>query len=144
MLAPRALETVYPAAIARARGSRYRLDELPGEQRHQVTPQFAGLGSSQTSQRFAIKSMAEAETYLRHPLLGSRLVECGEAVMDVNGRSAYEIFGSPDDAKLRSCATLFAQISDPGSVFERLLSKYFEGLPDQRTLDLIGGPPAIR
>jgi uncharacterized protein (DUF1810 family) len=88
--------------------------------------------------------MAEAETYLRHPLLGSRLVECGEAVMDVNGRSAYGIFGSPDDAKLRSCATLFAQISDPGSVFERLLSKYFEGLPDQQTLDLIGSSPAIR
>jgi uncharacterized protein (DUF1810 family) len=109
-----------------------------------VFPQFAGLGSSPTSRRFAIKSMAEAEAYLRHPLLGPRLAECGEAVMDVNGRSAYGIFGSPDDAKLRSCATLFAQISDPGSVFERLLSKYFEGLPDQQTLDLIGSSPAIR
>ncbi|MFZ4641680.1 MAG: DUF1810 family protein [Nodosilinea sp.] len=56
---------------------------------------------------------------------------------------SYDIFGSPDDMKLRSCATLFAQILDPGSVFERLLSEYFESLPDQRTLDLIGSPPAI-
>ncbi len=54
-----------------------------------VFPQFAGLGSSPTSRRYAIKSMAEAEAYLRHPLLGPRLAECGEAVMDVNGRSAY-------------------------------------------------------
>lgn len=102
-----------------------------------VFPQFDGLGFSSTSQRYAIKSITEARAYLRHPLLGPRLVECCEAVVDVNGRSAYDIFGSPDDMKLRSCATLFARVSGPGSVFERLLRKYFEGVPDERTLQLV-------
>lgn len=83
--------------------------------------------------------MAEAEAYLRHPILGSRLVECCEAVVGVDDRSAHEIFGSPDDMKLRSRATLFARVSDPGSVFERLLLKYFLGVPDERTLELVGG-----
>ncbi|MBM4220419.1 MAG: DUF1810 domain-containing protein [Gammaproteobacteria bacterium] len=103
-----------------------------------VFPQFDGLGFSPTAQRYAIKSIAEAKAYLRHPLLGPRLVECCEAVVDVNGRSAYDIFGSPDDLKLRSCATLFARVSGPGSVFEKLLRKYFESMPDERTLQLVG------
>lgn len=103
-----------------------------------IFPQFDGLGFSSTSQRYAIKSIAEAEAYLRHPVLGPRLVECCEAVVDVNARSAYEIFGSPDDMKLRSCATLFARVSSPGSVFERLLRKYFKGVPDEQTLQLVG------
>ncbi|MBP8304000.1 MAG: DUF1810 domain-containing protein [Phycisphaerae bacterium] len=103
-----------------------------------IFPQFDGLGFSSTSRRYAIKSIAEAEAYLRHAVLGPRLVECCEAVVGVHGRSAYEIFGSPDDMKLRSCATLFARVSGPGSVFEGLLGKYFEGVPDQRTLHLMG------
>ncbi|MEB3288814.1 MAG: DUF1810 domain-containing protein [Leptolyngbya sp.] len=106
-----------------------------------IFPQFDGLGFSSTSQRYAIKSIAEAKAYLQHPLLGLRLVECCEAVMDIHGRSAYGVFGSPDDMKLRSCATLFAQVSEPGSVFERLIDKYFEGIPDQQTLQLIGVDP---
>jgi uncharacterized protein (DUF1810 family) len=103
-----------------------------------IFPQFDGLGFSSTSQRYAIKSIAEAEAYLRHPVLGPRLVECCEAVAGVNAGSAYEIFGSPDDRKLQSCATLFARVSSPGSVFERLLRKYFKGMPDERTLQLVG------
>jgi len=75
---------------------------------------------------------------LRHPLLGPRLVEIGEAALAVDGRSAFEIFGSPDDLKLKSCATLFADVSPPGSVFERLLEKYFGGARDERTLRLVG------
>src|SRR5262249_35732941 len=86
-----------------------------------IFPQFAGLGFSSTSRRYAITSLEEAEAYLTHPVLGRRLVECAEAALDVQGNSAEEIFGSPDDLKLRSCATLFASVSEPGSVFERLL-----------------------
>jgi uncharacterized protein (DUF1810 family) len=104
-----------------------------------VLPQIAGLGRSEMSQRYAIGSAAEARAYLAHPVLGPRLVECVEAVLKVEGRSAHEIFGSPDDRKLRSCATLFAQVSPPGSVFERLLKKYYEGERDARTLELLKG-----
>ena len=109
-----------------------------------IFPQFDGLGFSSTSRRYAIKSIAEAEAYLQHPILGPRLMECCEAVVGVNGKSAYDIFGSPDDMKLRSCVTLFARASDPGSVFERLLGKYFEGVPDQRTLQLVEVAPERR
>ena len=90
------------------------------------------------SQRYAIRSRAEAEAYLMHPVLGPRLLECAEAVVNVAGRSALEIFGHPDDVKLRSCATLFAGVSPPGSVFERLLDKYFRGERDGETLRLLG------
>ncbi|GAB4471409.1 MAG: DUF1810 domain-containing protein [Elainellaceae cyanobacterium] len=106
-----------------------------------IFPQYAGLGFSATSQHYAIKSLAEAEAYLQHPILGDRLIECAEAALQVNGRSAYEIFGSPDDLKLRSCATLFAQVSPAGSVFHQLLDQYFQGNPDARTLELIGRSP---
>ena len=74
-------------------------------------PQFDGLGFSAISRRYAVKSAAEAEAYLRHPVLGRRLTACAEAVLGVEGRSAHEIFGSPDHLKLRSCATLFAYVS---------------------------------
>src|SRR5436305_1227395 len=68
-----------------------------------IFPQFDGLGFSSTSKRYAIKSIAEAEAYLAHPVLGPRLQECAEAALRVEGRTASEIFGSPDDMKLRSC-----------------------------------------
>ncbi len=103
-----------------------------------IFPQYEGLGFSPTSQRYAIKSVKEAEAYLEHPVLGPRLAECAAAALVVEGRSASEIFGSPDDMKLRSSATLFAHISPPGSVFARLLERFFHGQPDQKTLDLIG------
>src|SRR5579862_6722215 len=92
-----------------------------------VFPQFEGLGHSSTSKRYSIKSKAEAEGYLRHLVLGPRLLECCEAALSIEGRSAHEIFGSPDDLKLRSCVTLFAHISPADSVFERVLDKYFHG-----------------
>lgn len=103
-----------------------------------IFPQYAGLGSSPTSKLYAIKSLAEARAYLNHPILGPRLVECAEAVLGIEGRSASEIFGSPDDLKLKSCATLFAQAAPTGSVFDRLLSKYFRGEQDPQTLRLLG------
>ena len=103
-----------------------------------IFPQFDGLGFSATSKLYAIKSLAEAEAYLRHPILGPRLLECAEAAAAIEGRSAFEIFGTPDDMKLRSCATLFASISPAGSVFDRLLDKFFGGEHDPKTLRLIG------
>ena len=98
-----------------------------------VFPQIEGLGGSEMSRRYSIKSAAEAKAYLDHPVLGARLRECFAAVQNVDGRSALEIFGSPDDLKLRSSATLFAAVSDE-SVFEDVLQKYFDGKHDEQTL----------
>lgn len=128
-----AQEEDYEQALAEIRSGRKRSHWM-----WYVFPQFDGLGSSPTAKRYAIKSLTEAEAYLRHPVLGSRLRECAEAVLRVEGRNASEIFGFPDDLKLRSCATLFAQVSPPGSVFDRLVEKYFQGQPDSDTLRLLG------
>jgi uncharacterized protein (DUF1810 family) len=104
-----------------------------------VFPQYHGLGFSHTSRHYAIKSPAEARAYLDHPVLGPRLLECVDALLAVNGRSAHEIFGTPDDLKLKSSMTLFAHVSPEGSVFERVLDKYFEGGWDQRTIESVRG-----
>lgn len=98
-----------------------------------VFPQFNGLGFSAMSRHYAIKSIAEAAAYLHHPVLGPRLHECCEAVLAVDGCSAHAIFGSPDDLKLRACATLFARVSPAGSVFQHVNDKYFDGRPDEHT-----------
>jgi len=102
-----------------------------------VFPQLAGLGRSAMAQHYAIGSVEEARAFLDHPVLGSRLVECVELVLAVEGRMAHDIFGSPDDMKLRSCLTLFDSI-DRNGVFARALERYFEGKPDRATLDLLG------
>jgi uncharacterized protein (DUF1810 family) len=107
-----------------------------------IFPQFDGLGFSATSKHFAIKNLEEAKAYLEHPILGPRLVECAEAVMGIERRTAHEIFGSPDDSKLKSCATLFACVSEPGSVFDRLLTKYYQGKRCAKTLKLVGLAPS--
>jgi uncharacterized protein (DUF1810 family) len=127
-----AQEYDYRQALAEIRSGRKRSHWM-----WYIFPQYAGLGFSSTSRRYAVKSVAEAEAYLRHPVLGPRLVECAEAALGVEGRSATEVFGAPDDIKLRSCATLFAAVSPPGSVFERVLDKYFQGAWDERTLRLM-------
>jgi uncharacterized protein (DUF1810 family) len=107
-----------------------------------IFPQIQGLGSSPTARRFAISGLDEAVTYLNHPVLGSRLRECAGLVSAVEGRSASEIFGYPDDLKFHSSATLFAEAArgkdaaEPANhIFEDLLAKYFNGAPDQATLD---------
>jgi uncharacterized protein (DUF1810 family) len=107
-----------------------------------IFPQIAGLGQSPMSQRYSIKSAAEAQAYLDHPVLGPRLRECAAAVDNIVGRSALEIFGSPDDMKLRSCATLFAHVSHE-NVFDQLIQKYFDGQPDRETLRLLNSPREI-
>jgi len=109
-----------------------------------VFPQIAGLGNSEMSRRFAISSVREAEEYLKHAVLGVRLRECSELVLKVVGKSAYEIFGTPDDMKFRSCMTLFAAAERESSVFEDNIRKYFNGDQDQRTLGILTPhPPPI-
>jgi uncharacterized protein (DUF1810 family) len=102
-----------------------------------IFPQLDGLASSPTAKRYAIKSVDEARAYLEHPILGPRLLKCAEAVVGVEGRSATEIFGTPDDLKLKSCATLFSCVASSGSVFDRLLEKYYRGERDGKTLALL-------
>jgi uncharacterized protein (DUF1810 family) len=102
-----------------------------------VFPQIEGLGASETARRFAISGRAEAEAYLRHPVLGPRLRECAELVNGVDGRSAREIFGHPDDLKFHSSMTLFASVASDGAAFERALQKYFAGRLDRLTMEKI-------
>ena len=127
-----AQQHVYARALAEVRAGRKESHWM-----WYVFPQFAGLGFSAMAERYAIKSLDEARAYLAHPTLGPRLVECVEAALGVEGRSAREIFGAPDDLKLRSCATLFAEVSPAGSGFERVLEKYYGGGRDERTLRLL-------
>jgi len=100
-----------------------------------IFPQIRGLGRSPVSIEYAISSREEAAAYLQHPVLGPRLKECTQLVLDVENRSAEEIFGSPDDMKFRSSMTLFAQVSAGDDIFIRALQQYFGGVPDQLTLD---------
>jgi uncharacterized protein (DUF1810 family) len=105
-----------------------------------VFPQVAGLGSSPTARAYALSGLDEARAYLEHPVLGPRLQECAELVADVQGRTAAEIFGYPDDLKLRSSMTLFARAAaetSGTSVFAEVLDRYFDGEPDPRTVDLL-------
>ena len=102
-----------------------------------VFPQIDGLGYSAAARRYSLKSTAEAEAYLGPAALGPRLTACAEAALRASGRSARDVFGTPDDLKLRSSATLFAAVSAEGSVFQRLLERYFRGEPDRETLRLL-------
>ncbi|HYH64797.1 MAG TPA: DUF1810 domain-containing protein [Urbifossiella sp.] len=129
----RAQEHDYADALAEVRAGRKESHWM-----WYVFPQLAGLGVSPTARRYGLTGTAEAAAYLAHPVLGPRLLEIAAAALVVEGGSAHDIFGSPDDLKLRSCATLFARVSPPGSVFEQLLAKYFAGEPDGRTLTLLG------
>ena len=102
-----------------------------------IFPQIAGLGVSAMSQRYAIGSVDEARRYLAHPVLGPRLREICGIVNGIEGRTAYQIFGSPDDMKLRSSATLFAHATEENAEFVEIIRKYFGGEWDQRTVELI-------
>jgi uncharacterized protein (DUF1810 family) len=128
-----AQETDYEHALSEIRSGRKRSHWM-----WYIFPQVEGLGNSANARRYSIKSAAEAKAYLAHPVLGPRLVACAEAALAVEGRSAIDIFGPPDDMKLRSCATLFASVSSDGSVFHRVIDTYFRGEHDELTLTLLG------
>lgn len=128
-----AQEGVYPRVLAELRSGQ--------KQSHWmwfIFPQIEGLGHSSTSVYYSVKSIDEAHAFLNHPVLGARLLECTEAVLAVEGRNAAQIFGYPDDMKLKSSMTLFAAVSDDAaSIFDRVLDKYFHGERDVRTLQLL-------
>lgn len=102
-----------------------------------VFPQHEALGRSATAKYFGIASRAEGLAYWRHPVLGARLTECSGLVVSVPGRSAHQIFGSPDDLKFCSSMTLFEQVAPDEPVFGQALAKYFGGRRDARTLELL-------
>jgi uncharacterized protein (DUF1810 family) len=102
-----------------------------------IFPQIAGLGSSPASVRYAINSLDEARAYLNHPVLGPRLLQCCRALLSVQGRSAEDIMGDPDDLKLRSSMTLFSLVAEDQAEFGEVLRKYFKGQRDRRTLKLL-------
>ena len=102
-----------------------------------IFPQITGLGQSPTSRAYAIQSLAEARAYLAHPVLGTRLRECCQAVMNLRGNNAEEIFGSVDAMKFHSCLTLFTETDHDEVLFYNLLEKYFDGEADEATLEIL-------
>ena len=128
-----AQEGIYDRALAELRDGLKRSHWM-----WYIFPQVEGLGHSPTTRRYSIKSLEEARHYLAHPVLGQRLKESAEAVLAIQGRSAADIFGHPDDWKLQSSMTLFELVSGPESVFGRILDKYYQGKRDTRTLQIVG------
>jgi uncharacterized protein (DUF1810 family) len=124
---------VYPSVLDELRAGRKRSHWI-----WFVFPQVAGLGSSPTAARYAISSLDEARAYLRHDVLGPRLHECTRLVNAVQGRSIGQIFGSPDDLKVRSSMTLFVRATQNNSEFVELLARYYGGEEDQLTLAQLG------
>ena len=102
-----------------------------------IFPQIDGLGSSPASKKYAIRSLDEARAYLSHLVLGPRLLECCRAILLVQGKSASDIMGYPDDLKLRSSMTLFSLVADSHTEFREVTEKYFRGRQDRRTMQLL-------
>jgi len=102
-----------------------------------IFPQIAGLGHSSMAQQFAITSLDEAKAYLQHPVLGQRLRECTQLVLNMEGRTIDEIFPYPDNLKFRSCMTLFMSATTDNTLFKNALLKYFDGEPDQMTINIL-------
>jgi len=127
-----AQEPIYDVALAELRKGRKESHWM-----WFIFPQLAGLGTSSMAREYAIRSLDEARAYLSHPVLGPRLLDCCGALLTVNGRSASEIMGSPDDMKLRSSMTLFSLAGSSHLEFEDVISKYFGGLHDVRTTQLL-------
>lgn len=102
-----------------------------------IFPQIQGLGFSATSRYYSIKNKEEAEAFLQHPVLGKRLIMICDALLSLPTNNAHSIFGSPDDVKLKSCATLFASLPNTNPVFEAVLQKFFDGKKDESTLRIL-------
>ena len=102
-----------------------------------IFPQIDGLGNSETTKIFSIKSLEEGRAYLEHPLLGQRLVESCEILLTLKDKSINEVMGFPDDLKLLSSMTLFETFSESNSVFTRIIEVYFDGERDEATLEII-------
>ncbi|OUJ74008.1 DUF1810 domain-containing protein [Hymenobacter crusticola] len=127
-----AQQTDYQTALSEIKNGRKRSHWM-----WYIFPQIQGLGFSETSKYYAIKGAAEAEQYLAHPVLGSRLVEISSELLKQPGNDAYRIFGSPDDMKLKSSMTLFAALPSTNPVFQQVLDKFYGGAKDDKTLRLL-------
>ena len=108
-----------------------------------IFPQIAGLGQSPMSIRFAVASLDEAKAYLAHPVLGARLRECAQLTLDVEAKTARDIFGGIDEMKFRSSMTLFARAASDEDLFQRCIAKYFAGASDPATLAKLQGQNSI-
>jgi uncharacterized protein (DUF1810 family) len=102
-----------------------------------IFPQIQGLGFSETSRFYAIQHLEEARAYLSHPILGTRLIEISNVLLQNGNTSARQIFGSPDDMKLKSCMSLFASLDETDAVFQEVLDAFFGGAKDEQTVRLI-------
>ncbi len=102
-----------------------------------IFPQLAGLGSSEMAQKYAIHNIDEASTYLRDPILGERLVSISRQLLTQGDKTSHDIFGSPDDMKLRSSMTLFSLVPDADPVFQEVLDLFYQGESDPNTLELL-------
>jgi uncharacterized protein (DUF1810 family) len=129
-----AQERDYQAALSEIKNGRKRSHWM-----WFIFPQIEGLGFSETSRFYAIRDLQEATDYLNHPVLGKRLVEISEALLHIDGKTANQIFGNPDDLKLKSCMTLFNSVPGAAPVFQQVLDKYFGGAKDQKTLAQLAG-----
>ena len=118
------------------------LSELKSEKKRShwmwfIFPQFEGLGHSSMSKLYSVKSIEEAKAYISHPVLGTRLIECAETVIAIEGRSAFNVFGSPDDLKLKSSMTLFDYVAVSQNVYAHVLDKFYDGERCNKTLHLL-------
>ena len=123
----------YPAALAEIRAGRKRSHWM-----WYIFPQLRGLGMSSTSLYYGVRGLEEARAILEDAFLGHNLREISAALLDLDTNNASEVFGWPDDMKLRSSMTLFALVSEENSVFHRVLEKYFDGRMDPLTLERVG------
>lgn len=127
-----AQEGVYPVVVSELTAGRKRTHWM-----WFIFPQIAGLGHSEMARFYAIATRAEAEAYAAHPILGARLRECSQLVLNAADRDITDILGTPDDLKFRSCMTLFGKCTPDNRVFLAALDKYFKGEADARTLELL-------
>ncbi|WP_027302733.1 DUF1810 domain-containing protein [Rudanella lutea] len=127
-----AQEGVYERALLEIRNGRKRSHWM-----WFIFPQLKGIGYSETAKFYGIAGLDEATRYLENELLRRRLIEISSAVLSIHGKTANEIFDSPDDAKLRSCMTLFSMTNNTDAVFEAVLNAYFDGQKDPKTLRIM-------
>jgi uncharacterized protein (DUF1810 family) len=128
-----AQQSDYAQALAEVKAGRKRSHWM-----WYIFPQVQGLGFSETSRYYGIKDLVEATAYLQHPVLGSRLVTICEELLKLPGSNATSLMGSPDDMKLKSSMTLFAAVPSANAVFQQVLAKFFGGVQDSKTLQLLG------
>ncbi|WP_316798160.1 DUF1810 domain-containing protein [Pedobacter frigidisoli] len=124
--------TDYEQALSEIKGGRKRSHWM-----WYIFPQMSGLGFSDTSKFYAINNLTEAKEYMSHPVLGKRLIEISQVLLDLDEIDALKIFGSPDDMKLKSCMTLFSSLPQTLPVFQAVLNKFFNGQKDPQTIKLI-------